>query len=290
MHLYYSVSRDPFFHLALEDWLLDNGEDVSPALIFSVNQRCVVVGKNQVPWRECHTGALRADQVPVARRVSGGGTVYHDEGNLNYSLILPREYYCSEEALALVCNGLSTLGIPVQKGPHSGLFVDGRKISGSAFCFRRGYVLHHGTLLVQADLERLRHYCQPALPGLVSKAIGSRPASVANLCDSRPDLVHELVADALTQAIIPELGQPRPLFYVREAVLERAATYGSWDWIWGHGPAFSMAMGPLRFRVENGRISETSEPRFAGMPFVREYIVAAAGELGIDLASHLPDF
>lgn len=290
MHLYYSVSRDPFFHLALEDWLLDHGDDIAPALIFSVNQPCVIVGKNQVPWRECATAALRADGVPVARRMSGGGTVYHDEGNLNYSLILPREFYRSEEVFTLLQAAFATLDIKAEVGPHNGLFCDGRKFSGSAFCYRRGYVLHHGTLLVAADLDRLRRYCEPSLPALETKAIPSRPASVLNLRELKPSLVNENIAEAITLAFIPELGQPRPLFYERQSVLDRAAAIGTWDWIWGHGPAFEAVFGETRFRIENGRIVGAQDERFNNMPFVRDYLVSTAASCGLDFAATLPEF
>lgn len=290
MHLYYSVSRDPFFHLALEDWLLDNGADLAPALVFSVNQPCIVVGKNQVAWRECQTAALRADGIPVARRITGGGTVYHDEGNLNYSFILPREDYKPDTVFGIVRRGLASLGIGAELDEHNGLFLDGRKFSGSAFCYRRGYVLHHGTLLINANLDRLRRYCVPALPDIATKAIPSRPSSVVNLREFRPDLVNERVAEAITTEAIPVLGQPRPMFYARQDVLERAAQLGTWDWIWGHGPAFEVTFDTTQFRIENGRIAGAQDVRFHNLPFVRDYVAATAAECGLAFAAGLPEF
>ena len=111
-----------------------------------------------------------------------------------------------------------------------------------------------------------------------------------NLRELKPSLVNENVAEAITLAFMPELGQPRPLFYDRQDVMERAATIGTWDWIWGHGPAFDVTLGGTRFHIENGRIVGAQEARFNNMPFVREYLLRAAADAGWNLAAGLPDF
>lgn len=266
MRLLRSESHDPHFNLALEDMLLDRGDEVAPLLLFYANNPCVVIGKNQVPWRECATGRMRAEGIPMARRISGGGTVFHDEGNLNYSFILPRDAYRQAEVFAEVLRALKSLGIDAQIGANNGLFVGERKFSGSAFCYRRQHVLHHGTLLVNTDLDALRTYCRSALPEIATKAISSKPASVLNLRDVRSDLS----VDQLAGAIAEEAGASGEIPVDRGSVERRAAELRSWDFLWGHTPRFEIQIAGFRLHVERGVIASSSLQELTGIRFDRE--------------------
>lgn len=259
-------SADVFSNLALEDLLLDRGDTLAPLLMLHVNGPCVVIGKNQVPWRECATGLLRQDGVPLARRISGGGTVWHDEGNLNYAFILPRASYRQEEVFAIILRALAALDITARVGPNNGLFVGDRKFSGTAFCYRRQHVLHHGTLLVRAGLDRLRRYCTPALPHLVTRAIASKPAPVMNLCEARADLDVETLADA----ILGEADSARIIRLDPALVAERAAALSAWDFLWGHTPAFEIESGGRTLRVERGIVTGPDLTPLRGVRFERD--------------------
>ena len=250
--------------------LLDHGAEVAPLLLLYVNKPCVVIGKNQVPWRECATGRLRADGVPMARRVSGGGTVFHDKGNLNYSFILPRDTYEQDEVFALVLRALKSLGIEAQLGANNGLFVGDRKCSGSAFCYRRQHVLHHGTLLVHTDLDALRRYCAPALPQIETRAIASKPASVLNLRDLRADLETGIVADAIIHAA----GGKTSVRVLPAKYAAKVAEMRAWDFLWGHTPNFRFPISDFRFEVERGRIVACEVPEFIGQPFDCDALLA----------------
>lgn len=262
-------SCDVFENLALEDVLLDRAAEFAPLLLIYVNDPCVVIGKNQVPWRECATGRLRDDGVPVARRISGGGTVFHDAGNLNYSFILPRDGYRQENFFKIILAALAELEIRAAVGPHNGLFSGERKFSGTAFCYRRQHVLHHGTLLVNADLDRLRRYCTPALPQIATKAIASRPASVVNLRELRSDLTIEMLADA----IIREAEATVALKIDRSIVKPRADELRAWDFVWGHTPRFDVEIGGCRMQVDRGVIAQSDIAGLVGARFDRESLL-----------------
>jgi lipoate-protein ligase A len=266
MRLLRSDSHDPYFNLALENILLDRGDEIAPVLVLYANNPCVVIGKNQVPWRECATGRMRADGIPLVRRISGGGTVFHDAGNLNYSFILPRDSYRQDEVFATVLRALKSLGLDAHVGANNGLFLGDRKFSGSAFCYRRQHVLHHGTLLVNTDLEKLRACCRAALPQIVTRAISSKPASVVNLREARPDLTTELLAEA----IIRESNANIPADADGARVEERAAELRAWEFLWGHTPQFELQVGRFNLRVEQGLIASSEIPDFIGARFDRE--------------------
>ena len=190
-----SKSTDVYRNLAVEEWLLENAPQL-PVLFLCVNSPCVVIGKNQNPWRECKLTLMEEEGVVLARRISGGGAVYHDEGNLNVSIIVPRTEYVEQKQYDLIFQTLEATELQhrnLSKLGKSSLAMDGKKFSGQAFCHRRDRTLHHGTLLVNADLARLGRYLGPELDGIETKAIASVPAEVANL----PGLTIETLSAAL---------------------------------------------------------------------------------------------
>jgi lipoate-protein ligase A len=205
-----SESRDIDRNLAVEEWLLDNAPHL-PVLFLCVNSPCVVIGKNQNPWRECRLSLMEKEGVPLARRISGGGAVYHDEGNLNVSIIVPRTEYREEKQYELIFQTLEKFGINASRLGKNSLAVDGKKFSGQAFCFRGQHVLHHGTLLVNADLARLGRYLGPEVEGIQTKAVASVPSEVMNLADvfsnpPRPAATPPVEGIPILPATIPSVG------------------------------------------------------------------------------------
>ena len=150
-----TTSHDPFFNQAFEDYVFRTYREGDVLLLWR-NRPAVVVGCYQNICREVHVRALLDRGIPVVRRMSGGGTVYHDLGNLNYTLISdqtgPLDY---DRCLEPVIRALNALGIPAQKNRTCDIAVDGKKISGSAQKIAGGRVLHHGTLLFDSDLSLL---------------------------------------------------------------------------------------------------------------------------------------
>lgn len=283
-------------NLAWEELLLDRFEADGPALFFCVNDPAVVVGKNQNPWRETNPGFLADDGVELARRVSGGGTVYHDAGNLNYSLILSRQGYDPDQLFQRLLTALARVGVAAERMPGNSLGVAGRKFSGHAFCYRGAAVLHHGTLLVDTDLDQLRLAMKPALPGIMTRAVASRPASVMNLAEARP----ELTMDELRQALADEYAPGSTM--VASAPPAGALEWqrlrdrnNSWDWVLGYTPSFSWDLcaegKTLTLLVDRGEVQDAilkqhdRQEHHAGLVGCR----MAKAELQHALAEELPD-
>lgn len=174
-----SQSLDVYRNLAIEEYLMDHAD--GPVLFLWRSECAVVLGKNQNPWRECRLDLMRIDGVPLARRISGGGTVYHDAGNLNYCVCVERTGYREQQAYDMVIHALTALGVDARRTGKSNLSVEGLKFSGNAFCFRKGRAMHHGTLLLRTDLERLQRYLGSMFTGIETHAIASVPALVTNL-------------------------------------------------------------------------------------------------------------
>jgi lipoate---protein ligase len=259
----FSAGGDPYRNLALEEALLERGFEGAGVLLLYANEPCVVVGRNQNPWVE----ASEASGLPVLRRVSGGGAVYHDLGNLNWALILPRSRHDREAELALVAGALRDLGVGAEAGPRGGLFVSagekcaGAKISGTARRLTTERVLHHGTLLVNADLARMGT-CLGGIATGASRAVSSAPSPCVNLASILPGIRVEEVAEALSRALV---GSP---IGAAEAAADSAYVdeadrrLRSWDWTWGATPAFGVALewggGSVGIEVRGGRVASVS--------------------------------
>ena len=276
-----SDSLDPFRNLAMEEYLLDamGGEgDVSFALgerhgfilFLWRSANAVIIGKNQNPWRECNLRRLDEEKAALARRLSGGGAVFHDAGNLNYAFILPRAQYDSCRQLCVVIKAMEQLGIHAQVAGKNSLAVGGLKVSGNAFSFRRTSAMHHGTLLVSTDLERMDRFLRVSPSTLRTRAIASVPASVTNLSAVVPSLTVDVVGDALAMAARHEYGEELREVSLMSAdaarIKQLTEKYASWSWRFGLTPDFEMDVTgealdetvTLRVNVKDGLIAEIS--------------------------------
>jgi len=254
-----SDSMDVYRNLAAEEWLLEHGPG-RPVLFLCVNAPCAVIGKNQNPWRECRLSRMAQEGVLLARRVSGGGTVYHDPGNLNAGVIVPRTEYREQKQYELIFRALEKFGIRASRLGKTSLGVDGKKFSGQAFCFRGRQVLHHGTLLVNSDLRRLERYLGSEIEGIETKAVASVPSGVMNLADAAPGLTVETLSEALKETFRELYGQGAAAeewtcARLPEAelgpLIERNA---SREWRLNQTPPFEVGLEGRRVRVEKGLI------------------------------------
>ena len=182
--------NDILHNLALEEWIMDNSFE--PTLILWKNLPSVVIGKNQNPWLECKLKLMNKEKITLARRISGGGTVYHDIGNLNYSVIVSQSEYRNELAFNMIINVLKSFDINAHRKCKSNLMVDNKKFSGTAFAFRKNKVLHHGTILLNSDLNKLNRYLGSEYSGIKTKAVKSAPAEVNNLNISSDELIKKI--------------------------------------------------------------------------------------------------
>lgn len=176
-----SPFRDIFLNLALEDALLRDEADHDPVLLLWRDDPAVVVGRFQNPWAECRPHALAAEGAVLARRQSGGGAVWHDPGNLCFSFIGDREGFDRRANTAVVVDALRALGAPAYADDRLDVRIDGAKVSGSAFRETARRAFHHGTVLVDADLGRLRRCLRPVPARLESSCVASVRSPVANI-------------------------------------------------------------------------------------------------------------
>ena len=237
---YVSPSKDGWQNLATDEWFLDTVKPDDILLYFYVNQNAVIVGKNQNPWKECDLSAMEKDGVQLVRRVSGGGAVYHDEGNLNFSFILGKETYDVQRQLEVILRAVRSFGIDCEFSGRNDLLADGRKFSGNAFCARGDLRQHHGTLLLHADLGKLQNYLNPDPKKLRAKGVDSVRSRVENLHIDR-----DAMLSAIRTAFEAQYGPVTDLTLAAEAVAQILPYYekqSSWDWRMGKTPAFDLAL------------------------------------------------
>ncbi len=222
-HLYYHIEADtnPFHNLATEQHLLEIVPNGSCILYLWQNKNTVVIGKNQNCWKECRLQQLEDDQCILARRLSGGGAVYHDLGNLNFTFVAHRADYDVSRQLDVILTALQLLGISAEKSGRNDLLVDGRKFSGNAFYEKGDRCFHHGTLMVNVDKEKLSKYLQVTPGKLAGKGVDSVQARVVNLKQMKPDLTIEQLQQALLRAM--ELVYGCEIEQLDHAILDTAA-------------------------------------------------------------------
>ncbi len=224
--------------LARESWALEEGQ--GQGFWIWRSPPALVMGKNQNPWLECNLDELRRLGLLLGRRISGGGTVYHDPGNLNLSWVLPREGYDASELQHWLAEQLSLRGLNASTGDSGAVSVDGYKVSGAAFCYRKEWVLHHCTLLVDADLEALRSSLSVPERSLNTHAVRSVPAPVQGLAQMNPQWkVAEWTEYLLNQAAQRwRLSQAPADEQLRELQHELIQP----QWIWGQTPRFDVSV------------------------------------------------
>ncbi len=273
-----SESTNPWFNLATEDWIFREFSRDTPVLFLCRNVPSVVIGRHQNPWVECDLAAMRRDGVLLARRQSGGGAVYHDRGNANFTFVSPTAAYSQEENFRIVIAALQRLGIQAERSGRHDILVTTplgkRKISGNAFKHTRERCFHHGTLLIDADLDRLARYLTPESERLNARGTRSVASPVINLREIVPSgmLTYQMICDALAAEFLDAYGvtgENRDRDVLNEESLAEIPSlndyYGkisAWEWLFGATPRFSHTVAlPGRgfqsdFLVNHGRIEE----------------------------------
>jgi lipoate-protein ligase A len=268
---------DPRLNLAIEEHLLRNLETDEDVLLFYVNEPSIIIGRYQNTIEEVNRDYVQAQGIHVVRRVSGGGAVYHDLGNLNFSFITDRateNIHNFKKFTAPVIAVLRTLGVPAELGGRNDILAGGRKISGNAQYITKKRMVSHGTLLVHSDLERVTDALKVKPGKIESKGIKSVRSRVANINEF---LAEPLEVEALRQRLlqgifsgVSEIPQYR-LTEADWAAIHSLAVerYLTWEWNWGRSPDFNVqktkrfAVGEIdaRIDVQNGHIQSI---RFTG--------------------------
>lgn len=284
-----SEVTNPWFNLATEDWIFNTLNPDSHTLFLWRNSETVVIGRSQNPWVECKTDKMEEDNVFLARRQSGGGAVFHDLGNTNFTFLSPKDDYDQAANFTIIINALKSLGIDATLSGRNDMQVGDRKISGSAFKHALDRSFHHGTLLVNADMQKLGDYLNPHPLKLQAKGIKSVRARVANLVEFNADIDHEVLSQALIEAFCEYYGQTVAVEELDEASLVQQPALNKyyqqmsdWQWRFGKTPEFSHR---IETRFDWGLIDLHMDVKQA----VMQQVVIFSDALNVELIDSLKD-
>ncbi|MDO4453198.1 MAG: lipoate--protein ligase [Eubacteriales bacterium] len=264
--IFYASGTCPERNLALEEYLLFHTEPGECLLYLWQNERTVVVGRNQNCWKECDVSRLKEEGGHLVRRLSGGGAVYHDLGNLNFTFLVRKEDYDLERQLRVIQEAVESFGIPVKKSGRNDLLAEDRKFSGNAYYESGEFAYHHGTILIDADKEQMARYLTVSKEKLKSKGVDSVRSRVGNLKDLCPEITVERMKMAMEKAfahvygVVPERREVNEKDEKKLRDLEEK--YNSFDWKYGRRIAFthcfsrrySWGSAEFEFFVNQGRI------------------------------------
>ena len=219
--IYEAVSTDPERNLAMEEYLLSHTEPGECILYLWQNQHTVVIGKNQNCWKECNVSLLEEEGGRLVRRLSGGGAVYHDLGNLNFTFLVRKADYDLDRQLSVIAGAVESFGIPVEKSGRNDLLAAGRKFSGNAFYESGDFCYHHGTLLVDVDTGKMGRYLTVSKEKLKSKGVDSVRSRVGNLKELCPKLTIQKLSEAMKKSFAEVYGgTAKELCFVEDRTLK----------------------------------------------------------------------
>lgn len=315
-YIYSAPTGDGWLNLARDGYFLENNKKGDVILYFYVNKNAVIIGRNQNAWKECSIANMDADGVQLVRRHSGGGAVFHDNGNLNFSFITDEKHYDLNRQMRVILNAVSKLGLKAELSGRNDITVDGKKFSGNAFSLAKGNRSHHGTILVNADLTKLSNYLCVSKEKMRSKGIDSVRARVCNICELSSGLTVEAMRRLVIESFIEEYGAASEYVFDGTAlaeVEERRERLASWEWRFGKTPQFdfetdkrfSFGDTQIYFNLRDGVIRETKvysdcldteltteiENALTGVHFLKEEIKAALSKMkdqniAAELAEH----
>lgn len=287
-------STDPFFNLALEEILFNTGKPGNTYILLWQNSPSVIIGKHQNTLAEINGDFIRRNGVTVVRRMTGGGAVYHDLGNLNFSFIQPAGEQMAPDFQVFtrpVMAALEKLGVSTEFSGRNDLTLAGKKFSGNAQCIRNGKVLHHGTLLFDVDLDNLEAALCPDPAKISSKGVASVRSRVTNISGF---LSQKMTVSQFKETLLACLAEAQPLSeqaVAEEALVAAAALadsrYRTWEWNYGQSPPanikrekrFSPGKVEAWLEVTNGHIEDL---RFFGDFFsIGEPSAVAAALIGL---------
>ncbi len=302
---------DPRLNLAIEEFAVKHLDIEQTYLLFYVNQPSIIVGKNQNTFEEINVDYVREHDIIVVRRLSGGGAVYHDLGNLNFSIITKNDgnnFSNFRKFTEPVVQALQALGVPAELSGRNDILANGRKISGNAQFATRGRMFSHGTLMLNTNIDDVVKALNVKADKIESKGIKSIRSRVANISEflDRPMSMSEFKRWLLEfifkgQSPIPEYKLTEADWRViRQISAER---YQNWDWNYGKSPAFNVQRShrfpvgsiDVRLDVQRGVIEsckiygdffgmgdvEDLEQRLVGTRYERDDLAAVLADVDI---------
>ena len=260
---------DPRINLAIEEYALKNLDINESYLLFYINEPSIIIGKNQNTIEEINTDYVEKQGIHVVRRLSGGGAVYHDLGNLNFSFITKDDgesFHNFKKFTEPVVTALHKLGVKAELSGRNDIIAEGRKISGNAQFSTRGRMFSHGTLLFDSEMENVVSALRVKKDKIESKGIKSIRSRVANISEF---LSEEMTIDRFRQTLLDYIFDGSD---VEEYVLTdedwknihelSKERYQNWDWNYGKSPKFNLQHShrfpvgsiDVRLEVNKGKI------------------------------------
>lgn len=250
INLFKSVNTDPFYNLALEQYLFEKKKTGEVYVYLWQNDNTVVVGRYQNVLEEVNLEYVKKKGIKIVRRITGGGAVYHDLGNLNYSFITDSDSDVLDYCINIIGDMLNKLGIKFRFEGRNDILVNGYKISGTAKHEENGKVLYHGTLLISSDLQNLKSSLTRNTKIKDGKARKSERRKVANISDFTDELICvEDVQNCIISALKEKCTSLKYSFIVeniidtRRVIALQNEKYGSQEWIYGGPSAFNYTLG-----------------------------------------------
>lgn len=302
---------DPRMNLAIEEYCLKNLDINETYLLFYINEPSIIIGKNQNTVEEINTEYVEANHIHVVRRLSGGGAVYHDLGNLNFSFITKDDgesFHNFRKFTEPVIDALKKLGVEAELSGRNDIVVNGRKISGNAQFSTKGRMFSHGTLLLDSEIENVVSALRVKKDKIESKGIKSIRSRVANISEFLSDKITiEEFRTLLLQGIFGGLDEIKEYVLTEEdwANIQKLsqARYQNWDWNYGKSPKFNIKHShrfpvgqvDLRLEVNKGKIDQIKiygdffgvgdvsdiEDKLAGVRYEKEEIEQALEGINI---------
>jgi len=283
---------DPYLNIAAEEYFVKHSaEDMC---MIWVNEPSVIIGKHQNAFAEINYPYVRAENIPLIRRISGGGAVYHDSGNLNFTFIKKTEKTNQVDFsrfTSVIVAFLKSFGLEINVSKRNSLFIGNRKFSGHAEHIFHERVLHHGTILFNTNLEALQNSLNPGI-NYAGKAMASVRDEVLNIASLLPynmdinQFSEKLVSWLLSY--YPESNTYEMNQDELEAIHQLAETkYKTWQWNYGYSPAYSFSVripllsgtAPAVVKVENGCIVQIDQPSGNNDPQLTEMLQSMKGIL-----------
>lgn len=234
---------NPWRNLAIEEALLMEVPKNTVILYLWRNQKTVVVGRNQNCFADCNVNRLEKEGGYLARRLSGGGSVYHDDQNLNFTFLADTKNFNIDMQMEVILRAVKFFGLKAEKTGRNDITIDGKKFSGNAFYQNKGKCFHHGTILIHTDSKAMNRYLNVSDEKLKSKGISSVKARIVNLGELSSKITVKTMQTALLQAAAEVYGIVPVEMDIRkcnqELIMRLEERNASWEWRYGRKIPFT---------------------------------------------------
>ena len=259
MIYYISKTHDTAFNIALEEYCFKQLKDEDEIFLLWINEPSIIVGKYQNTIEEINTEYTREKGIHVIRRISGGGAVYHDLNNLNYTIISNRdkgqEGFNFKEFSKPIIETLAELGVKAEFTGRNDLEIDGQKFCGNAQAYIKDRVMHHGCLLFNVDFSALGNALKVSKDKIESKGVKSVRSRVTNILPHlKTPITVEEFGDKIMEYMKKQYPDMKEYVFSKEEldyIAKRAEVKRSWEWNYGESPEFNITRGK---RFKNGKI------------------------------------